>query len=193
MRRFLDQFYPCIEKSTPHLYLSTLPWLPKGLKISAAWRNSFPSGWILQEPIQDNSAIRILHNIHCQYDATAVSVSHNRSIVAVGDRRGNIHMYNIHTSSPVWESRLTHDDYLGRISKVAFSPTSDMLVCCHNDVSVVSVWRPANNQTWTFQRQCDHGSAVCCLCFSGDGSLLATGCQDGLLHLWDHQEMMKSF
>ena len=45
----------------------------------------------------------------------------------------------------------------------------------------------SNAQTWSLENKIDNGSDVHCLSFSRDGSLLATGSKDGLLHLWDVQ------
>ena len=93
----------------------------------------------------------------------------------------------MHSGNIIWESQSFHDDKLGPIIKAAFSPISHMLVCCHEESTLISVWSTTNAKTWSLKRRIDNGSAVHCLSFSKDGSLLATGSKDGLLCIWDVQ------
>ena len=91
----------------------------------------------------------------------------------------------MHTGNIVWESQLTNDDKIGPIIKAAFSPISDMLVCCHGGSTIISVWSTTDAQTWCLEQRIDNGSAVQCLGFSRDESLLATGSTDALVHIWN--------
>ena len=93
----------------------------------------------------------------------------------------------MHTGNIVWESQLADGDKLGPIMKAAFSPTSDMLVCCHGGNTIISIWSTNNAQTWSLERGIDNESAANCLNFSTDGSLLVTGSKDALVRIWDVQ------
>ena len=52
---------------------------------------------------------------------------------------------------------------------------------------MISVWNTTNAQTWVLEQRIEGDSDANCLTFSKDGSLLATGSEDGLLHIWDVQ------
>ncbi|EPT00546.1 hypothetical protein FOMPIDRAFT_80560, partial [Fomitopsis schrenkii] len=182
LRRFLDQFYSSIALSTPHLYLSTLPWLSTNLKIRAAWQSQFPHGWILRDSIQQSPLM--LHHLTCPDNVYTVSVSRDGNFFSAGGEDGIVRIFDMHTGRVIWEQPSTHDIQRGAVMVASFSPIADILVSSYGVGSILCVWG-TDGQGWTLKRLVDNNPGVYHLSFSRDGSRLATGSVDGLVRVWD--------
>ena len=74
-------------------------------------------------------------------------------------------------------------------SSMFFSPDGNTLATIHKTDVRVDLW-DANTGKYISSLVENHGSKVCTLCFSDNGRIIATGGQDGTIHLWAAKQGM---
>ena len=182
LRRFMDQFYSSIALSTPHLYISTVPWLAMDSKICVAWQPTFSPGRILKTPVQRSPLM--LHHVTCPSKVCSVSISRDGSLFAACGEDGVVRIFDMHTGRMAWEHLSSFNHKLGAVVAASFSPAADILVTSHAGTTILCVWGTVN-QDRTLKHVVNNGSGAYHLGFSRDGSHLATGSVDGLVRIWD--------
>jgi WD40 repeat protein len=124
---------------------------------------------------------------HTMWDGGVNSVAFfpDGKTIAVGAIRGSIHYVAVDTGAPVKAPEVN-----GRLVSVA--PDGKTLAVVRSDP-----WTWNHLRSDRTVRLCDsvtgqeqhclrgHGSAVCCLAFSADGKILASGSNDGTIILWE--------
>ena len=73
LRAHLDKCFTAISTSTPHLYVSSLPWIVKDSHLYTCWHDEFSSAWALKRPLR--SASPLLRTIRCPRAIEIVAVS----------------------------------------------------------------------------------------------------------------------
>ena len=74
-------------------------------------------------------------------------------------------------------------------SSMFFSPDGNTLATIHKTDVKVDLW-DANTGKYISSLVENHGSKICTLCFSDNGRIIATGGQDGTIHLWAAKQGM---
>jgi eukaryotic-like serine/threonine-protein kinase len=110
---------------------------------------------------------------------SAVSLTADHQVAAVGSRTGSIEILDIDSGRPMGGPFSHH---LGAVLSLAFSPTADKLVSGGNDkqIMVSDVKTGA-----VLGRSFEHKGGVCAIAISPDGKTLASACGAGTLKFWD--------
>ncbi len=119
----------------------------------------------------------------------SVAFSHDGCLLASGSDDFTIKFWDIRTG----ECIQTLEEHTSWVWSVAFAPvdiSQDYTIASCSEDRTVKIYRAQNNQTLS-----GHSSLVCCVTFSGDGKILASGSQDETIKLWNFEtgECLKTF
>jgi WD40 repeat protein len=131
--------------------------------------------------------------IRLPYNATAVFISKDESMLYVGGEDCNIYIYNVSCSdrsNPLVESHVIKGEHLQPVHSLALSHDGTKLAAA--DVRDVCVYSAADYSTIVPKgRWCFHTQKIGCLTWSQDDSVLASGGNDDEIYLWSVQKKMK--
>ena len=92
MRLFIEQCFPAISHSTPHLYLS-LTWIHVESQLWKNWNAITIIAQILKEPLQRSS--QLLLSIDCPPKVDTFAVSPDGRCIAGGSRDGYVRVWDL--------------------------------------------------------------------------------------------------
>ncbi|KAG8941143.1 hypothetical protein FRC03_004800 [Tulasnella sp. 419] len=177
--RYLVYYYNTISLGPCHIYLSTLPFVPRHNLSNSPWERELHSSPRVIMTDGNNRWDRVLFTLTSHSDdVNAVSYSPDGETIATGgdDRRVMI-----------WDSRTgaqVHilEGHSSLVWAVAFSPNGRLLVSGSGDRSV-RMWNSATGiLIHTLER---HSQQVRAVCFSPLGHMIASGSDDSSVILWD--------
>ncbi|KAL7454519.1 hypothetical protein ACHAWC_006147 [Mediolabrus comicus] len=141
--------------------------------------------------VKDGKVISEL--VRLSYTATAVSISHDESMLYVGGDDCNIYIYSVVSSesaNPLVESHVIKGGHLKPVHSLALSHDGTKLAA--GDVRDVCVYSATDYSTIVSKgRWCFHTQKIGCLAWSPDDSVLASGGNDDDIFLWSVQKKMR--
>lgn len=180
VRRFMMAFSTPICDSTPHIYLSALPFSPiksmlhiEGLK---QFQNTLSVIKGLEE--QYRELPEALEGHQGPVLATILSPDNSMIVSSSGDK--TIRMWDADTGLPLGEPLRGHERW---IRSIAISPDGSRIISGSDD-STIRLWN-ANTGQLLGEPLRGHELAVNAVAFSPDGSRVASGSSDTTIRLWD--------
>ncbi|KAG2066758.1 hypothetical protein BDR04DRAFT_1029204, partial [Suillus decipiens] len=162
VQRFIQVFGGMILHSTPHLYVSALPFTPANSPLSKRFS---PVG----EPLQGHTS-----------PVNSVSFSPDGTRIVTGSWDGTVRLWDAGTGESVGEPLRGHTS---SILSVSFSPDGTRIVTGSQD-RTVRLW-----DAWTGEPVGEplrgHTRSVLSVSFSPDGTRIVTGSDDRTVRLWD--------
>ncbi|KAF8290874.1 hypothetical protein DL93DRAFT_2146610, partial [Clavulina sp. PMI_390] len=179
--RFTSYYAIPIAQSTPHIYLSALPFIPtssalhslyshfmKMMHVSSGQMHLWP---MLRHPLTGHTGF-----------VTSVAFSPDGAILASGSGDQSIRLWDVQTQSAKGEPLTGHTQY---VRSVAFSPDGAVLASGSHDKSI-RLW-DVQTQSAKGEPLTGHKWSVTSVAFSPNGAVLASGSDDESIRLWDVQ------
>ena len=179
--KFVENFSGIIDKSTPHLYLSALPFLPSRSIMARCLPDSFPriANIVVGKHHDWPRSQQVLQG-HEQGVRTVAFSPDGRHIVSGSDDE-TIRLWDAQTGGQVGNPLKGHTDF---ITSVAFSPDGRHIVSGSRD-ETIRLWdAQTGGQVGNFQ---GHTSFVSSVVFSPDGRHIVSGSWDKTIRIWDAQ------
>ncbi|KAJ3522097.1 hypothetical protein NMY22_g12034 [Coprinellus aureogranulatus] len=185
IRDFAQMFATPISHSSPHLYLSALPFYQAAMGQSPWWSSNIPSIPAVHstEGAKTNQH-RTLVNVH-KWSRTPTSVlclavSPDGSKLISGDLFGRVQMWNAQSGELVMGDMAGH---LDRVNSVAFSPDGSKVISGSED-STIRVRDAKSGQPLGSAIE-GHEGPVYSAVLSPDGSKIVSGSGDETIWIWD--------
>ncbi|KAF5347992.1 hypothetical protein D9756_010129 [Leucocoprinus leucothites] len=176
--RFIAAFGYAISQSTPHLYISALPFAPRQSKVAQRFLPSFPRTIQVTTGKPTNwPSILFISEEH--YDAVnSVALSPDQNYFVSGSNDKAICICDAETGNLVSGPFEGHES---SVSSVAFSPSGEQIVSGSDDLTV-RVWDAESGDE--LLRISGHTNVVTCVLYSRDGQKIASASYDGTIRLW---------
>ncbi|KAJ3898574.1 WD40-repeat-containing domain protein [Lentinula edodes] len=187
IRLFVQGFGKMITDSTPHLYLSGIPFLPRGSRLITNYAEKFKNVPVISKghkttwPQQQAS----LQGHTGQVSSVAFSTNGERIISGSWDK--SIRIWNGETGEIVGNAIKTA---MG-VNAVAFSPDCKKIVIGSSDSSVI-IWDVESEKICGHPLQ-GHTHQVSSVAFSPDGRKIISGSWDKSVRVWSAQTGMALF
>ncbi|KXN87181.1 Vegetative incompatibility protein HET-E-1 [Leucoagaricus sp. SymC.cos] len=177
--RFIAAFGYAIAQSTPHIYISALPFAPQHSKVAQRFLPKFPRTVraTTGKPIHWPSILFVSEE---HYDAVnSVAFSPDQDYFVSGSSDKTICICDAETGNLISGPFEGHES---SIASVAFSPDGERVVSGSDD-STVRIWDAESGDQLHCLR--GHGNVVTCVVSSNDGKTIASASYDGTIRLWD--------
>ncbi|KAJ3796208.1 WD40-repeat-containing domain protein [Lentinula aff. detonsa] len=181
---FLDNlkvFGKVITTSTPHLYLSGMPFVPENSQLHKVFENccntqqkAVFSGKIDNWPDQ-----QVILRDHTDY-ITAVAFSPDGKKIVSGSWDKTIRIWNADTGEAIGNPLQGHSD---GVTSVAFSPDGKRIVSGSED-GLIIIWNVDTREAIGDPLQ-GYSHWVNSVAFSPDGKRIVSGFEDGLIIIWN--------
>ncbi|KIM25799.1 hypothetical protein M408DRAFT_33532, partial [Serendipita vermifera MAFF 305830] len=180
MQKFMSAFASPISQSVPHIYLSALPFAPRGFGVSRSYVTRYPRTLrIRQGGLQNWPAIQHILSGHTSF-VNSVSFSPNGRRIASGSDDHTIRVWDAETGATVVGPLQGHTD---SVQSISFSPDGKRIVSGSRDSSL-RVW-DAETGNMVMGPLNLHYSSVYFVSFSPDGTRIASGSWGDTIRLWD--------
>ncbi|KIM73866.1 hypothetical protein PILCRDRAFT_801778 [Piloderma croceum F 1598] len=173
--RFIVNFFTPISESTPHIYLSALPFSPRDSIIAMHYRSQFPNTLSVHSGLDRTwrAGINVLHG---HKDAIlSISFSPDGKRIVSGSRDKSIRVWDAETGEMVSGPFEGHTD---QVWSVAFSPDGKRIVSGSKDKSI----RTGEMVSGPFE---GHTDQVWSIAFSPNGKQIVSGSDDKSICVWD--------
>ncbi|PPR04541.1 hypothetical protein CVT26_002508 [Gymnopilus dilepis] len=178
-QRFVRVFGGSISFSSPHLYVSALPFSPKHSRISQKFVQNFPNTLkIVQGQQKSWPATQAILRGHTNTVASVAFSPDGRRIVS-GSWDMTIWIWDSETGEPVRPPLLGHENL---VFSVAFSLDGKKIASGSSD-GTVRLWDPETGETLLPPLK-SHYDWVRSVAFSPDGKEIVSGSDDHTVHLW---------
>src|SRR6267154_896043 len=179
-RSFIRTFGVPISFSTPHLYLSALPFSPKESRIFKKFTNAFPSVLrIVSGHLATWPAIQSVLRGHSGGVMSAAFSPDGKRIVT-GSYDKTIRLWDAETGEPLRAPLEGHEHW---VSSVAFSPDGKRIVSGSYD-KTIRLWDAETGEPLRAPLE-GHEHWVSSVAFSPDGKRIVSGSYDKTIRLWD--------
>ncbi|KAG2069071.1 hypothetical protein BDR04DRAFT_1157151, partial [Suillus decipiens] len=180
VQKFIQVFGGIVSHSTPHLYVSALPFTPSNSPLSRNFHALFPN------------TLRVALGRHMNWPAVlaelmghtdsvlSVSFSPDGTRIVTGSQDQTVRLWDAATGQPVGEPLRGHTE---EVSSVSFSPDGTRIVSGSWD-QTVRLWDAATGQP-VGEPLRGHTSRVWSVSFSPDGTRIVSGLRDQTVRLWD--------
>ncbi|KAF9548010.1 WD40 repeat-like protein [Agrocybe pediades] len=180
-REFVEAFsMNACNKSTPHIYVSALPFCPRS---SSIYQNYWPktrglisaNGSLLSEKRKRPIAVWQAHS-----DVSSLVFSSDGASFAVGSDDGSLSVRDANSGEIISGPHRLHQK---RVVSITFSPDNTKIASGSDD-NTICAWdvRTGNLIAGPLQK---HTEAVYSVSFSHDSTKLVSGSRDGIIMVWD--------
>ncbi|ETW77107.1 hypothetical protein HETIRDRAFT_441691 [Heterobasidion irregulare TC 32-1] len=176
---FINTFGVPISQSTPHIYLSALPFCPPTSIIHNCFSSMFhgtlrvckgaATGWPT-----------VQHIIYCQSQVSSVAFSRDGTRIVSGSHDKTIRMWDSSTGKAVGEPLEGHTD---RVWSVALSRDGTRIVSGSSD-KTIRMWDSSTGKVVGEPLE-GHTDRVWSVAFSRDGTRIVSGSSDKTIRMWD--------
>ncbi|KAG8783335.1 hypothetical protein FRC12_019849 [Ceratobasidium sp. 428] len=184
--RFVLSFYDAISASTPHLYISALPFAPRLSKLGQAMWPRFSNVLAVTQGAEEDwtSCVRTISHPDVVW-GVAFSPDGRRIVSACRD--GLARVWDAETGAAL----LSLEGHTNAVVCVAYSPDGQRIASGSWD-NTVRIW-----DSCTGSEVCEplkgHSGSIQCLAFSAAGKHLASGSDDHLVRIWNIETRMSIF
>ncbi|KAG8694402.1 hypothetical protein FRC09_009877 [Ceratobasidium sp. 395] len=184
--RFVLSFYDAISASTPHLYISALPFTPRLSKLGQAMRPRFSNALAVTRGGEEDwtSCMRTISHPDTVFCA-AFSPDGRRIVSACKD--GLVRVWDAETGAAIMSLK----GHTGAVTCVAYSSDGQRIASGSWD-STVRIW-----DSRTGSEVCEplkgHSGPIQCLALSAAGKHLASGSNDHTVRIWNIETGMGIF
>ncbi|KAG1894942.1 uncharacterized protein F5891DRAFT_1281362 [Suillus fuscotomentosus] len=180
VQRFIQVFGGMILHSTPHLYLSALPFSPVNSTMATKFTTRFLNNLRLASGRDLNwTVVQTIINGHTGA-VSSLSFSPDGTRIASGSWDRTVRLWDAATGQPLSEPLLGHT---GAVESVSFSPDGTRIASGSLD-STVRLWDAATGQPLGEPLK-GHTGEVRSVSFSPDGTRIVSGSLDRTVRLWD--------
>ncbi|KAG8708339.1 hypothetical protein FRC09_001313 [Ceratobasidium sp. 395] len=175
--RFVLSFFDAISASTPHLYISALPFAPKLSKLRRAMRSRFSNTLAVTRGAEEDwtSCMRTLSHPH-EVNCVAFSPGSHRIVSACADELARV--WDADTGAAV----MSLEGHTGGVSCVAYS-LDGLRIAAGSVGGTVRIW-----DSQTGSKACEplegHSDCVRCVTFSPTDKHLASASDDQTVRVW---------
>src|SRR6266481_1783396 len=178
--RFITNFKDPISYSTPHIYLSSLPFIPQDSRLANQFWHQFPHLLAIQNERPENwpAQLKIIEG-HTS-SVTTVAFSPDGKHIASGSSDKTIRVWDAESGNVVAGPFEGHNH---AVWSVAFSPDGKHIASGSSD-KTIRVWdaESGNVVAGPFE---GHTYTVQSVAFSPDGKHIASGSSDNTIRVWD--------
>ncbi|KAG2747110.1 WD40 repeat-like protein [Suillus brevipes Sb2] len=177
--RFVRTFASTILRSTPHLYLSALPFAPTQSRMFRTFAAKFPcTPRIVAGHVENWPQMEKI--IHANDEVHSVAISPDGKRIACGLYDGTIHVWDIETGEALYDPLQGHTR---PVSSVAFSPDGRRIISGSWD-KAVRVWDAKTGEALGSPLQ-GHTEWVRSVAISPDGKCIVSGSDDKTVRVWN--------
>lgn len=178
MQRFIETFSSVVLHSTPHLYVSALPFLPANLAKTTKFAARFPNTFRLVSGLDsDSTAVQSVPSGH-GLGVLSVSFSPDRTCVVTGSADKTVQLWDVATGKPLCEPLRGHT---GAVKSISFSPDGTLIVSGSHD-KTLRMWDAVTMQPLGEPLR-GHTAWVNSVSFSPEGTHIASGSSDNTVRL----------
>ncbi|OJA14567.1 hypothetical protein AZE42_06365 [Rhizopogon vesiculosus] len=180
-QHFVRTFQTAILHSTPHLYLSALPFAPTQSRIFKNFATNFPStpqvvaGHVVKWPFVDKK-------LDTHAEVQSVVFSPDGKIIVCGAGDGTIQLWDAETGKALGDPLRGHT---ASVRSVAISPDGHHIVSASWD-KTIRVWDIDTHETLGFPIR-GHTDYIECVAISPDGRRIVSSSWDKTIRVWDMQ------
>ncbi|CAG7852672.1 Ribosome assembly protein 4 {ECO:0000250/UniProtKB:P25382} AltName: Full=Notchless protein homolog 1 {ECO:0000250/UniProtKB:Q9VPR4}; AltName: Full=Ribosome biogenesis factor rsa4 {ECO:0000250/UniProtKB:Q9VPR4}, partial [Serendipita indica DSM 11827] len=180
VRRFMMTFSVPIQESAAHIYISALPFTPRGSMLHSEGLRWFPNVLKVSQGLEDMYP-NLPRAIRGHSGAVnAVAVSPDGSIIASCSSDATIRLWDTDTGQPLGVPLRGHQEW---VKCIAFSPDGSIIASGSSDMTI-RLWDADTGQPLGVPLQ-GHRGRVKTVTFSPEGSRIASGSSNGTILLWD--------
>ncbi|KIK71627.1 hypothetical protein GYMLUDRAFT_119968, partial [Collybiopsis luxurians FD-317 M1] len=180
IKLFMFVFGRILSESTPHIYLSALPFIPQSSKLRKLYVPQFSN---LLEVCDDHRVnwphLQAILQKHTG-SVESVAFSPDGKRIVSGSRDNSVQIWDGETGEPLGQPLKGHTD---DVNSVAFSPDGKRIVSGSFDM-LVQIW-DAETQEPIGQPLEGHTGSVRSVAFSPDGKRIVSGSGDTSLWIWN--------
>ncbi len=181
--RFTQIFGGMVLQSTPHLYLSGVPFLPKKSILSEHQEPKFPR--IAKVNGGQDNWPALQHSIRAHSrDVISVAFSPDGKRIVSGSDDKTICIWDAETGLQVHSPLKGHSDW---VWSVAFSPDGKRIVSGSSD-KTICIW-DAETGLQAHSPLKGHSDRVLSVAFSPDGKRIVSGSSDQTICIWDAENI----
>ncbi|CCA75830.1 hypothetical protein PIIN_09818 [Serendipita indica DSM 11827] len=180
IRRFLIAFSVPILDSTPHIYISALPFTPKTSILHDEGIKFYRNSLVVTQGL-DTMYPKLPNILRGHEDSVnAVIISPDGSRIISGSDDETIRLWDVDTGQPLGEPLRGHED---SVKAVAISPDGSQIVSGSSD-ETIRLWDAESGKLLAEPFQ-GHESVINAVAFSPDGSRIVSSSADKTIRLWD--------
>ncbi|KIM24806.1 hypothetical protein M408DRAFT_75367 [Serendipita vermifera MAFF 305830] len=182
MQKFVAAFASVMSQSTPHIYISALPFAPRCLGVSKQYLSRYRQTLTVRSGGYDSwPSIQNIYPLQGHGDwVLSVSFSPDGKRIASGPSDHTIRVWDAETGETVLGPLQGHTD---SVFSVSFSPDGKRIVSGSED-DMIRVWDAETGETVLGPLQ-GHSDRVLSVSFSPDGKRIVSSSEDHTIRVWD--------